>query len=475
MSTATPTIFWFRRDLRLADNPALVEAVSKGAGNVVGTWIIDDTFIASSGPTRTAFLVDSLRSLNDSIGGNLVLRQGDPAVVLDELVKESGAKTVYASKDFGPQGRRRDARVKELLQRAGIEVEFIDSPYVVEPGTVQTKTGTPCKVFTAFRRGWEQFECPLPVASPRDVTWRQFESLPLRAITEASARIRPDYFGDLDTSVAPNILQAGEAQAHEHLARFLAHVDAYDEARNIPSLDQTSRLSPYLRFGAIHPRQVIEATRGLSDGRRVFHSEICWREFYADVLFHNPDSTWHVLQPAMEHLRVDRDAAAIERFQLWARGETGYPLVDAGMRQLRVEGWMHNRVRMVAASFLVKHLHLDWRWGAKWFLWNLIDGDVASNQHGWQWAAGTGTDAAPFHRVFNPTLQAERFDAEGLYVHSYVDALRGVPAPDCLQPGGGSGLLAPAGYVVPMVDASRERDEALARFAEARERSKATS
>jgi deoxyribodipyrimidine photo-lyase len=171
----------------------------------------------------------------------------------------------------------------------------------------------------------------------------------------------------------------------------------------------------------------------------------------------------------MSSLRVDRDERAAQRFQQWALGRTGYPLVDAGMRQLLREGWMHNRVRMVAASFLVKHLHLDWRWGARWFMSRLVDGDVASNQHGWQWTAGTGTDAAPFHRIFNPTLQAERFDPDGAYVHRYVAELSTTPAPQCLQPGGGTDLFSATGYPEPIVDAARERVEALARLREARE------
>ena len=175
----------------------------------------------------------------------------------------------------------------------------------------------------------------------------------------------------------------------------------------------------------------------------------------------------------MDYLRVDTDDKAVERFQMWAKGETGYPMVDAAMRQLLEDGWMHNRVRMLVASFLVKHLHLDWRWGAKWFMWHLIDGDIASNQNGCQWTAGTGTDAAPFYRVFNPSLQAERFDPQGLFIHKYVSELRDIPAPQCLQPGGGEGLLAAPGYFTPMVDAPTERDDALARYAEAKELAKA--
>jgi deoxyribodipyrimidine photo-lyase len=196
----------------------------------------------------------------------------------------------------------------------------------------------------------------------------------------------------------------------------------------------------------------------------VFASEICWREFYADVLFHNPHSTSQNLQRQFDHLEVDMGVEAIQKFQSWALGKTGFPLVDAGMRQLLTEGWMHNRVRMVAASFLVKHLHIDWRWGARWFMWRLIDGDIASNQHGWQWTAGCGTDAAPFYRVFNPTLQGERFDKDGEYVRRYVPELQEIPAPQCLQPGALGGILTPSDYVDPIVDASVERDEALRRY-----------
>jgi deoxyribodipyrimidine photo-lyase len=347
-------------------------------------------------------------------------------------------------------------------------MHYLDSPYVVQPGTVVTKTGTPSKVFTPFRRYWELEPVPAPVAAPDNAEWVGRDSIALTRLGELAARRRPEYFGDLEDDAPADLGPVGERAAHALLEQFLPAVASYDECRNIPGVAGTSRLSPHLRFGTIHPRQVLAVTNGDSRGSEVFRSEIAWREFYADVLWHHPDSTWRVLQPALEHLKVDTDDAAVERFQTWARGETGYPIVDAGMRQLRATGWMHNRVRMITASFLVKHLHLDWRWGAKWFMWSLIDSDVASNQHGWQWTAGTGTDASPFHRIFNPTLQAERFDPSGAYVHTWVPELRGVAAPACLQPGGGTGLLAPAGYVSPMIDAQRERDEALARFAQAR-------
>jgi deoxyribodipyrimidine photo-lyase len=219
---------------------------------------------------------------------------------------------------------------------------------------------------------------------------------------------------------------------------------------------------------------VLAALDGPTLDQTKFVAEVAWREFYADVLFHHPGSARQSFQPSMRALRYDDGPEACARFRAWALGRTGYPLVDAGMRQLLEEGWMHNRVRMVCTSFLVKHLHLDWRWGARWFMWRLADGDLASNQHGWQWTAGTGTDAAPFHRIFNPTLQAKRFDPEGVYVKRYVAELRETPVPDCLEPGGASSLFN-AGYVAPLVDADEERRDALARFAEARELAKAGS
>jgi len=462
------TIFWFRRDLRLADNRALLEAARRADGDVTAVFIIDDVFAAPAGSTRVAFLRRTLESLSESLGGRLNVLVGDPATALARVAREVGADRVFATGDYAPRGRQRDERVREHLAASGVVVEYIDSPYVVAPGTVVTKSGTPCRVFAAFRRSWENEPRARPIAPPDGVTWRAAESVSLDELTRRAAASRPWFFGDLPDAPAPAMPDAGERAAQDQLTRFASHVDAYDEARNLPGLDGTSRLSPHLRFGSVHPRQVLAAVEGGSAGRVTFLSEICWREFYADVMFHRPQSVSQVLQPSLEHLRVDLDDRAVARFATWARGETGYPLVDAGMRQLLEEGWMHNRVRMVCASFLVKHLHLDWRWGARWFMWRLVDGDVASNQHGWQWTAGTGTDAAPFHRVFNPTLQAQRFDPNGVYVRRYVPELAAVAAPQCLLPGGGGGLLS-AAYAAPMLDAAAERDEALARFAEARE------
>ena len=468
----TPSIFWFRRDLRVGDHPALLEACRRGEGRVVALFILDDSLLAATGLTRALYLRDTLQALHDEIGGALLVRRGDPARVLVEVARECGAGEVIATNDYSPRGRARDERVAAALDDVDLTLSLLDSPYLVRPGVVRTQSGTPCRVFRAFTRGWNDEHHPAPFDAPVGVTWERLDTLELDEVVASAQRRAPEYFGDLATLAPAAVGPAGERAAIARLDDFVPKVDDYAETRNLPSVDGSSRLSAFLRFGALHPRTILAATSGLERGRATFASELCWREFYADVLYHHPDSAWRALQPAMAALRVDTDERAVERFRAWALGETGYPFVDAGMRQLLSEGWMHNRVRMVAASFLVKHLHLDWRWGAKWFLWRLSDGDLASNQHGWQWTAGTGTDAAPFHRVFNPTLQGERFDPDGTYVRHYVDELRDVAAPGCLQPGGGAGLWRPAGYAEPLIDADAERREALVRFAEARERAK---
>ena len=469
----SPVIFWFRRDLRLGDHPALMRALELADGDVAAVFIVDEHLAARGGPARSAYLTATLRALDDTLGGRLIIRRGDPAEVLMTLARETRAREAVATGDFSPAGRARDDRVQHRVRAQGLSLSFTDSPYVVSPGTLRTKSATPYQVFTPFRRAWELAPATGPLSAPAGAAWIAVPSLGVEELARVSLTHRPEYFGDLSDDVPAFDSRVGEAGAHSTLDDFLARVDAYAEARNMPGHEGTSRLSPHLRFGTLHPRQVLAALPGASRGADVFRSEICWREFYADVLWHHPASAWSNLRPSLSHLRVDRDARAVERFANWARGQTGYPLVDAGMRQLLAEGWMHNRARMVCASFLVKHLHLDWRWGAKWFMWRLVDADVASNQHGWQWTAGTGTDAAPFDRVFNPTLQAQRFDADGDYIHRYVSELAAVPAPQCLQPGGGEGLLAPSGYVAPMIDAARERQEALARFHEARDLARA--
>ncbi len=469
------TIIWFRRDLRLHDNPALLEAVRLGSGEVAAVFIIDEVFAAPSGPARTRYLRQSLEALDVSIDGALIVRRGEPSEELERVARELHVRDIVATGDYGPQGRRRDDRVREALARQGISITYVDSPYVVAPGIVTTKTGTPCRVFGAFQRGWNTHASTRPMPAPSGVHWRRAPSVSLDELDACAGKDRPSYFPDVVDDVVMHEIGAGEVAGHRLLTQFDDRVDDYGESRNLPGRDSTSRLSPFLRFGALHPRQVLSILDGASQGRATYRSEVCWREFYADVMYHEPQSASQSLQPAMRYLRCDEGAVAEERFAQWAKGQTGFPLVDAGMRQLLGEGWMHNRVRMITASFLVKHLHVDWRWGAKWFMWHLIDGDLASNQHGWQWVAGTGTDPSPFHRIFNPTLQASRFDPHGTYIHRYVPELRDVPAPQCLEPGGGTGLLRAGAYPLAIIDAARERDEALSRFHDARERARVAS
>jgi deoxyribodipyrimidine photo-lyase len=267
---------------------------------------------------------------------------------------------------------------------------------------------------------------------------------------DSGASSLPTWWDGLPLDLAPRLPAAGSAAARDRLAWFAAGaVTRYAVDRNRPEVASTSGLSPYLHFGCIHPRTVLHSLEG-GPGPDAMRRELAWRDFYADVLWHKPRSARHALQSFGNHLRWDTDESARERFKAWATGTTCYSLVDAGMRQLLAEGWMHNRVRMVTASFLVKDLHLDWRLGARWFMWHLVDGDLASNQHNWQWVAGTGTDAAPFHRILNPRLQQERFDPDGRYVRRY---LRDEGVSD----------------QQPIVDHSTERREALSRFAEARD------
>jgi deoxyribodipyrimidine photo-lyase len=260
--------------------------------------------------------------------------------------------------------------------------------------------------------------------------------------------------------VEADLPEASEAAAHRLWQSFLGDgLDHYDDRRNDPGVPGTSRLSPYLRWGVVHPLQLIDDL-GTERSHEVFRSELAWRDFYADVLYRRPDTAWKNLQPKMDAMPVDTDARAKERFAAWCDGRTGFPIVDAGMRQLLATGWMHNRVRMITASFLVKDLHLPWQWGARHFMEHLVDGDLASNQHGWQWTAGTGTDAAPYFRVFNPYGQSEKFDPEGRYLRRWVPELADLDARTIHDPG----MLRPDTYPAPIVDHAAEREEALRRY-----------
>ena len=433
------SIMWFRRDLRLADNPALLAAAADGA-EVVPVFVVDPTFAASGAP-RLAALHDALSSLDSSLrdraGIGLVIRRGEPVEVIPGLADELGVDTVFVARDYTPYGRIRDAAVKTALAESDRHLKGVGSPYVVAPGGVRKDDGDPYAVFTPFSKRWRGVGWELPDGPPGDETRWLGAGTGRAAVASDGLFDRPE--PDCEVPVM------GEEAALDRWRSFLHDgVDHYDDRRNLPAVAGTSQLSPALKWGTIHPRQLLadlDASGAGPAGHTVFSSELAWRDFYADVLFQQPRTAWGNLNPKFDDMPVDTDADARRRFDRWSAGETGFGIVDAGMRQLAATGWMHNRVRMIVASFLVKDLHLPWQWGARWFMQHLVDGDLASNNHGWQWAAGTGTDAAPYFRVFNPMLQQERYDPDGEYV------ARWVPNP-----------------VEPMLDHKAERNEALRRL-----------
>ncbi|MDQ4040029.1 MAG: DNA photolyase family protein [Actinomycetota bacterium] len=447
------SIMWFRRDLRLADNPALVAALdAAGGGQVVPVFVLDPALWKPAGGPRRTFLIGCLEKLNAVMDNNLVVRHGDPAHVVPRLAAELGANSVHIAADTGPYGRRRDLRVDQALGRTPLVTT--GSAYAVSPGRVRKPDGGPYRVFTPFAKAWRAHGWPAPAITPRSIPW--------------SAGVHGDGLPATPEESATALPAPGENSARHMWRSFLEqNIARYSTERNRPDLNRTSRLSPYLHLGCIHPRTLLVDLAGdNSSGARTFINELAWREFYADVLWHQPDSARDYLQPQFKTMTYSTGPAAEQKFTAWTQGRTGYPMVDAGMRQLKAEGWMHNRVRMLVASFLVKDLHQEWTRGARWFMQHLVDGDLASNQHGWQWVAGCGTDPAPYYRVFNPVLQGRKFDPNGDYVRRYVSELRGVAGGqdgNIHEPWDLPGGL-PPGYPERIVDHAAERQIALDRY-----------
>ena len=441
---STTTVMWFRRDLRLADNPALLAAAAN-ADRVLPVFVLDDRLRRPSGAPRIAFLYRCLRELDRSVGGHLVVLRGRPENVLPRVVREAGASEVHLAADFGPYGARRDERVAQAL--GGTPLVRTGSSYAVAPGRVRKADGSPFRVYTPFYQAWCRHGWRAP-AGAAQVRWAT-------GIRSTGIPADPGLPADLD------LPPAGEAAGIQRWRDFRRHLADYADGRDRPDQPATSRMSPYLKFGCVHPRTLLADLSG--PGSETYRKELAWREFYADVLWHHPESARNYYQPDFAGMRYDTDDAA---FQAWAYGRTGYPIVDAGMRQLLAEGWMHNRVRMIVASFLVKDLHQEWTRGARWFLDHLVDGDLASNNHGWQWVAGCGTDAAPYFRIFNPVTQGRRFDPNGDYVRRYVPELAEVDGADVHEPW--RLREKPDGYPGPIVDHKAERSESLRRLAEIR-------
>ncbi|MDX6766299.1 MAG: deoxyribodipyrimidine photo-lyase [Candidatus Methylacidiphilales bacterium] len=437
-------LVWFRRDLRLEDNTALHRALSE-AEQIVPVFVFDPKILSSPdvGGRRVAYLLACLDSLDKNlrhIGGRLILREGDPVTALRELAREAGAEAVFWNKDYEPFSLKRDAAVEAMCGSSGLAFRAFDDQCVHAPGTVLKQDGTPYTVFTPFSRAWKEKPEPSP--------WPRPKSIRVPGGLAGAALPTLESLGHrVDIELPP----AGERAAHESMKAFLAEaVGTYKSQRDIPSVEGTSRLSPHLRFGTLSPRTVLAGARAaLSRGVGpeaeigVFVNELIWREFYKHILHHFPHVESGCFRKGYDALAWENDKSL---FAAWCEGRTGYPIVDAGMRQLNQTGWMHNRLRMITASFLTKDLLIDWKWGERYFMKQLLDGDLAANNGGWQWAAGTGTDAQPYFRIFNPSSQTAKFDPEEKFIRRYV--------PEVDTPS----------YPRPVVVHSEQRDKALALY-----------
>lgn len=442
-----PTILWFRRDLRLGDLPSLL-AAAQDDEPVLACFVLDPRLEASSGPRRLQFLGDALRALQADLDGRLLVTRGRPEQRIPQLANAIGASAVHVSREHTPFGRRRDERVRSALGE--VELVATGSPYLVSPGRIVKDDGTGYQVFTPFFRRWRDHGWPAPARSGRAAArWLDPADLPgtvAHRVDTPDPGVRLEY-------------PAGEAAAARGWREFVDDgLQRYHEDRDRPDRDGTSRMSAHLKFGTIHPRTMAADLDLRRSGPAAYLRQLAFRDFYAAVLQHWPHSAWWNFNRGFDGIDTDSGADADRLFEAWKTGRTGFPIVDAGMRQLRQTGFLPNRVRMIVASFLVKDLHLPWQWGARWFLEQLVDGDMANNQHGWQWCAGCGTDAAPYFRVFNPTTQGQKFDPAGDYVRRWVPEL--ATADDAHLARGPR----PAGYPAPIVDHAQQRAEALRRY-----------
>ena len=461
-------IHWFRRDLRLDDNPALHAAQRDGDGLVIPVFILSDWRGSHrwTGPARQATLCGNLRALAaglEALGRRLVLCRGDALAELERLLRETGAEALYFNRSPDPAGRALEKRVEAMAGRCGVRVQSFHDVTVLEPDAVLTQTGQPFRVFTPFSRAWMRQEPPAPVPSLKPLHPRASlpypASLPLPTLADWGL-----------AASAPSLPSAGEPAARRRMEAFFSDpVFHYADERDLPALDATSHLSADLRWGTLSPRLLLRHTQAAiasaptaarREGPRKFLGELIWREFYMAVLWHWPEVLELEFQPRFRALKWDAPGDA---FQRWCEGTTGFPIVDAGMRQLAATGWMHNRVRMIVSMFLTKDLHIDWRQGEAFFMRSLADGEIASNNGGWQWSAGVGADAAPYFRIQNPWTQTARYDPEGLYIKRWVPELKDVPAKALAKAPAPGVRLAPS-YPAPMVDHARQREITLAMF-----------
>ncbi|MEM7410295.1 MAG: deoxyribodipyrimidine photo-lyase [Myxococcota bacterium] len=458
-------LHWFRNDLRLRDNTAL-DALTAQVDACAFVFVVSEDFWRAGARARTPFLADCLGRLADDLearGHRLIVRSGAPEQVLPELAGEAKAEWVSFNASATPIGRSRDARVERAFDAAGVRTLSCRDDVVFTADQVRTQQGGAFAVYTPYRNAW----------------WRRWEDDPQwpkrrRRLPEPiPGRLASESLPKLPVvDERPKLPTGGEAAADRRLRRFLEAAAArYHEDRDRPDLDGTSRLSPYLRFGAISVRHCVatglEAMASeprLRRGVGKWLDELVWREFYAGILETHPRVARSNHRQEYDRLVWNDDPAG---FEAWCRGRTGFPFVDAGIRQLRATGWMHNRVRMIVASFLTKDLLIDWRHGERFFFEWLVDGDPASNNGGWQWAASTGTDAQPYFRIFNPTAQGKRWDPDGDYVRQWVPELRDLPGASVHEPEKRDPLF--SSYPDPIVDHAERRALALERYRDARE------
>lgn len=415
--TEVPVIYWFRRDLRLQDNPALLAALQQGP--VIPVFVLDPHLLKHTSPRRQSFLFGALDQLDAGLqerGSHLLVLQGNPGLCLFNLLVETRAAAIFAEEDFTPYALMRDKKIAQDLP-----LTLIQGQTVHHPQAIHKSDGTPYTVFTPYSKIWKAHLPPAlkPLPAPEKII---SPSLPLTGVPIPRAGAIP---GDFTPSTH---------EAQRRLENFAARVGRYAETRNRLDLDGTSALSPYLRFGLISIRQAaslaIDEMRtapspAAQQSAETFLNELIWREFYISILYHFPQVSKTSFNPKLKNIPWRNNPA---EFEAWKQGQTGVPVVDAGMRQLLATGWMHNRARMITASYLVKDLLINWQWGERWFMENLLDGDPAANNGGWQWVAGTGTDAAPYFRIFNPVLQGQKFDPQGDYVRTWVPELAHLPA-----------------------------------------------
>jgi deoxyribodipyrimidine photo-lyase len=474
------TVVWFRRALRLADHAALTFAADRGPVTPVWIWAPGEEAPHETGGAQRWWLSRSLPALDASlraVGSRLTLRHGPSAEALIDVARAVGADTVAWESDETPHLNARDADVRRVLEAAGLRVRVFGGRILHEPDAVQTGGGLPYRVFTPFwKRVRDTVDVPAPTPSPATLAapnaWPASETLDAFPLT-AEQQDGVDWSAGMDAAWTP-----GEAGALSRLDAFACGgLDGYGEGRDAPAAPHVSRLSPHLHFGEVSIRQ---AWHGVGGGPAAdvakFRAELGWREFAYHVLHHRPDTTHAPMNAAFEAFPWRDDPAGLAA---WQRGRTGIPIVDAGMRELWATGWMHNRVRMLVASFLVKDLFVPWTVGAAWFSDTLVDHDLASNTLGWQWVAGSGADAQPFFRIFNPVSQGERFDADGAYVRRWVPEIAGLPDAVVHRPWEATPLdLAAAGvtlgetYPAPIVDHAARRVEALAALDQMRADSK---